>query len=203
MRDTPDVGNAGLIKHKPEAVFLRQMYSPTSVKWLYKLDESFTWASKHRVPEELIFKDKTGGVRLIIEPTGDITVTRGYAWNGCSPKGCIFDILFGTPEGVVHVRTERPKTYYASLVHDALYQFLRDGLPLTRRDADNIFFRLMAESDFAPRWIYWAFVRLFGRLVWSATKLKRKTRGERERVDDLVPKVALSNSALKNEGERI
>jgi hypothetical protein len=126
-------------------------------------------------------------VRLIIDTGGDITVTRGYAWNGCSPKLCCFDILIGTPEGVVHVKTERPKTYYASLVHDALYQFLRDGLPLTRRDADEIFFRLMAESNFAPRRSYWACVRLLGWLFWGATKLKRKTCGTRQRVADLVP----------------
>ena len=79
------------------------MYSKNSVRWLYKLEKSFTWASGHPVAEELVFKDKTGEVRLIIETNGDITVTRGYAWNGCSPKVCIFDLLFGTPEGVVHV----------------------------------------------------------------------------------------------------
>ena len=161
------------------------MWCTNCVRWVYKLEKNFTWAFNHPVPEELVFKDKTGVVRLIIEPSGVITVTRGYAWNGCSPKVCIADLLFGTPEGVVHARTERPKTYYASLVHDALYQFLTDGLPLKRRDADEIFLRLMAETGFAPRWIYWFFVRLFGWLIWGATKLKRKNRGTRTRVSEL------------------
>ena len=157
------------------------------VPWLYKLERSFTWDSRHPISEDLVFRDKTGKVRLIIEASGRLTVTRGYAWNGCSPKFCVFDLLFGTPEGVVHVRTGRPKTYYASLVHDALYQFLPDGVPLTRRHVDAFFFNLLAESDFAPRWVYWTFVRLFGGLVRRGTRLKRKTEGTRQRVVELLP----------------
>ena len=123
-------------------------------------------------PEDLIFRDKTGVVRLVIEQGGRITVTRGYAWNGCSPKICVFDLLLGTPEGVVHVRTGKPKTYYASLVHDALYQFLPDGLPLGRRHADRFFLLLLAESEFALRWLYWgavAMVSVFGTMAADVT----------------------------------
>lgn len=157
-----------------------------SVRWLYRLERSFTWDSKHPIPEDLVFRDKTGVVRLIIEEGGRITVTRGYAWNGCSPKICVFDLLLGTPEGVVHVRTEKPKTYYASLVHDALYQFLPDGLPLGRRHADWFFLLLLAESEFAPRWLYWGAVRLIGGFVWRATRFKRETRGARQPVAELL-----------------
>ena len=153
-----------------------------SVRWLYRLERNFAWDSKHPIPEDLIFRDKTGVVRLVIEQGGRITVTRGYAWNGCSPKFCVFDILLGPPEGVVHVRTEKPKTYYASLVHDALYQFLPDDLPLKRRHADRFFLLLLAESEFAPRRLYWGAVRLIGGLVWRATRMKRKTQGARQRV---------------------
>ena len=163
------------------------MWCRNSVRWLHRLEQSFTWESNHSIPEDLVFRDKTGAVRLVIEANGRITVTRGYAWNGCSPKFCLFDILLGTPEGVVHERSERPKTYYASLVHDALYQFVPDGLPVTRRHADAFFFNLLAESDFAPRGVYWVFVRVFGGLVRRGTRLIRKTRGTRQRVADLLP----------------
>lgn len=176
------------------------MPSNTSVRWLYKLEKNVTWSSGCCVDEEMVFKDKKGEVRLIIETDGEITVTRGYAWNGCSPKVYVWDLFFGTPEGVVHVRTEKVKTYYASLIHDALYQFLGDGLPLSRRDADNIFFRLMAESDFKPRWIYWLFVRVFGWLVWGATKAKRKTKGKRQNVSELVSEPP---GLLTDPGERV
>lgn len=122
-------------------------------------------------------------MRLVIERDGRITITRGYAWDGCTPKFCLFDILTGVPDGVVHERTGKPKTYFASLIHDALYQFLPDGLPFTRKDADEFFLRLMAESDFSPRWIYWAAVRLFGGLFRSAARKVRKTRGTYQPVD--------------------
>src|SRR5436309_14115393 len=123
------------------------------------------------------FRDKTGAVRLILRQSGRITVTRRYAWDGCSPKVCVFDILLGTPDGVVDSTTKQPKTYYASLVHDALYQFLLDGLPLKRWQADRCFLRLMAETGFAPRYVYWAAVRLFGWLFVAQHRLKRRNRG--------------------------
>ena len=148
-----------------------------SVRWLYRLERSFSWDSGHDVDEDLMFFDKKRRVRLIVEKGGRITVTSGYTWNGCSPKICFFDFLIGTPEGVVYAVTERPKTYYASMVHDALYQFLPDGLPLKRRHADKYFLSLLAESEFAPRWIYWVAVRMFGWIVWRATRRVRKNKG--------------------------
>ncbi len=96
-------------------------FCENSVPWLYVLDQHFTWESGLEIKEDVAFKDKTGVVRLVLEKGGRFTVMRGYAWNGCSPKYCLFDILLGTPDGVVDSRTGRPKTFYASLVHDALY----------------------------------------------------------------------------------
>lgn len=163
------------------------MSCKSGVRWLYRLEASYSWESQHPISEDLVFRDKSGEVRLVLEKGGKITVTRGYAWNGCSPKFCVADLLLGTPEGVVHRDTGKPKTYNASLVHDALYQFLRDGLPLTRRHADAFFRRLLEESDFAPAWLYWLAVRLFGWLVWRGTKMKRQWRGSSEQVEELSP----------------
>jgi hypothetical protein len=157
-----------------------------SVKWLYRTDVNFGWDSGFEIPEDQFFLDAEGKVRLILERGGRVTVTREYAWNGCSPKVCLFDFLFGTPDGVVHVRTGRPKTYFASMVHDALYQFLLVNSPITRRQADDAFYRLMAESDFAPRRLYWLFVRLFGWLVWQATSARRDWRGMSVSVQELM-----------------
>jgi len=159
------------------------MFCTQDVRWLYRLERSFSWDSGHPIPEDMAFRDRRGRVRLVIEHTGRITVLRGYSWNGCSPKLCVFDVLLGTPEGVVSSVTGRPKTYRASLVHDALYQFLRDGLPISRGDADRFFLRLMAETGFAPRRLYWLAVRLFGRLVWRA---KRRARGWQGRGDTIA-----------------
>jgi hypothetical protein len=65
------------------------------------------------------------------------------------------------------------------MVHDALYQFLRAESPITRRQADEAFLRLLVESE-------WAAVRLFGWLVWSATNAKRQWRGTGLRAQDFL-----------------
>lgn len=172
------------------------MWSNNCAPWLYRLERNFKWESRHRIPEDLVFLDKTGKVRLIFERSGVITITRGFAWNGCSPKILMFDLLLGTPEGAVYEPTGCRKTYHASLVHDALYQFLGDGLPITRGDADRIFLELLEESEFIPRRIYWLAVRGLGWLVWRSTRIYRKTKGVREEVASLL------DDGLRTSGER-
>jgi len=157
---------------------MSSVFCENSVRWLYRLEENFSWESALDIKQDYAFKDKTGVVRLVLERGGRITVTRGYAWNGCSPKICIFDILIGTPDGVVDSRTGRPKTYYASLVHDALYQFVPDGLPLKQHDADKCFLRLMKATGFRLRFLYFFGVWLFGGLIWRAKRYARKTVGK-------------------------
>ena len=147
------------------------------VKWLYRSDQNYSWESGFDIREDHVFFDSKGQVRLILEKGGRITVTRGYAWNGCSPKICVFDLIIGTPDGVVHAGTGRPKAYYASMVHDALYQFLKAGSPINRRQADTVFLRLLRESDFMWSPAYWAAVRAFGWLVWTAKSKRRDWRG--------------------------
>jgi len=153
------------------------MFCRNSVRWLYRLEQNYDWESGFDIPEDRVFLDSSGRIRLILEKGGHITVLRGYAWNGCSPKVCVFDLLIGTPDGVVHMATGRPKTYYASMVHDALYQFVTENSPVSRRQADEAFLKLMLESEFLLRWVYWAAVRAFGWLVWKAKNKRRRWRG--------------------------
>ena len=66
---------------------------------------------------------------LEIDNDGKITVKGsnpgGYAWDGCSPKWDFIDLIFGTPDGRLDYNTDKQITYYASLIHDALYQGLK------------------------------------------------------------------------------
>ena len=158
-----------------------------SEHWVFVLPDDFRWASGLAAPQDLAFRDRTGVVRLIIGRSGTVTVPAGYAWDGCSPKICLFDIVFGIPDGVVDSRTRRAKTYYASLVHDAMYQFLLDGLPYRRTQVDACFRRLMAETGFGPRWLYWAAVRLLGWFFVALHRWKRKNRGRAEVIEAAVP----------------
>ena len=156
-------------------------------RWLYRIDASYTWTSPFRQESDYAFFDAKGRLRLLVERNGAITVTRGYTWNGCSPKFFVLDLLFGTPEGVVNARTAQRKTYYASMVHDALYQFLADGLPLTRVQADRCFLMLMRESSFLLAPVYWLFVRAFGGIVHFATRRYRDWNGTGLRMGDEIP----------------
>ena len=141
-----------------------------SARWLFRLDHSVSWQSGHSFPGDMAFEDASGRRWLEIRQTGEITVLAGYAWDGCTPKACVLDILVGTPDGVVDLRTGRPKTYYASLFHDALYQFLDSGLPLERAEVDRFFLRLLEATAFRPRHAYYAAVRLFGSLFRGGSK---------------------------------
>jgi hypothetical protein len=146
---------------------------------MFRIGHGYSWQSPFRLDRDWAFQDKQGKTRLVISAEGRITVTRGYAWDGCTPKTCLLDIVIGTPDGVVFLPTGQPKTYYASLVHDALYQFLPDGLPLTRAQADRCFLLLMTESAFAPRHLYYLAVRAFGWLTLPLTRRIRATDGGR------------------------
>ena len=44
-----------------------------SVRWLYRLERDFDWESGHPVPDDLVFRDKTGVVGLIVEAEARIT----------------------------------------------------------------------------------------------------------------------------------
>ena len=149
------------------------------VKWLYVIEKDYSWQSGLAISENAEFYDKSGVKRLDIKQSGEINVLKDYAWDGCTPKFCLLDVVFGVPDGVVHERTKRPKTYYASLVHDALYQFLDDDLPLSRKDADDCFLKLMQESDFALSKLYYWAVRCFGHLFRRIAKKVRKTQGKK------------------------
>jgi len=151
-----------------------------AARWLFQLEKHFSWGSPYPLERDWAFQDMNGHTRLLLTTDGTITVMKGYAWDGATPKTCAFDLVLGTPDGVVFLGTGKPKTYYATLVHDALYQFLPEDPPLTRRQADHCFLLLMREHKFALRHVYWLAVRLFGWISWRITRRIRSTFGGRK-----------------------
>lgn len=85
-----------------------------------------------------------------------ITIAAGYAWNGASPKWWVPCLGWvGTPDPVA--------TRLATLFHDVIYQFVTvDNFPLTFREADSIFFRIMAANKFPFANTYHGAVKDFG-----------------------------------------
>ncbi len=147
------------------------------VKWLYKLQEDFYYQSRYKFDSDYAYLDEKGVTRMEIYQDGVIRILNDYCWDGCSPKFKMLDIPFGTPDGITDPNTLRPKTYYASLVHDALCQFFLLDVGLSKREVDKVFLDLMGKSKFKPRYLYYAFVRIFGYLLLLKDKLFRRNVG--------------------------
>ncbi len=117
----------------------------------------------------------------------DFADQRTYAWDGCTPKRWFYWLfIVGTPDWwkkTLHIFTFKkdtstgdygpdPKTvnwrqaFHASLIHDALYQYL-DTIPIAKKDADWLFYDMLIEAGL---WrviarIYHFGVRRFGSWV--------------------------------------
>lgn len=145
---------------------------------LFTLGEDFVWQTKKIELEkdyEFLDKNKKGKLRMTITKGGLITIRERYTWDGCTPKFSLLDLLvIGTPDGIISDKTGKPKAYYASMTHDALYQFLADFHPneklYTRKQADQVFLEILEDAEFAPRKLYYAAVRVFGGLFMKARK---------------------------------
>ena len=119
-----------------------------------------TWQSEYG----FLYTSIDGEIRL--DATG-----KDFAWDGCSPKVKFLDMLIGTPDGATDLSTNRPKTYFASLFHDAMYQN-KSTIPLSRYDVDQIFLKMLKFSDFKLAKLYYLAVRLFGGVMgkWKTKK---------------------------------
>jgi hypothetical protein len=125
--------------------------------WIFRLDSPFSI-----VVLELRGFDFEAPWLAIDGKDGRATIPAEYAWDGCTPKFRIFDLGYvGTPDGVMDEASAFPITRWASLVHDALYQYYGShGVP--RRTIDRIFSRMLREAGFSCAGIYYLTVRAFG-----------------------------------------
>jgi len=118
--------------------------------------------------------DRHDVLQLKLLSDGHIIVMKDYCWDGCTPKFCFLDVLFGTREGAIVKKIGTPKTWDASLVHDALCQFLPADLPLKQSQVDSIMLELLKKRGFALSYFYYGAVRLFG---WFTKPTTIKIRG--------------------------
>lgn len=91
----------------------------------------------------------TGNTFVGLAPDGTLTIAAGYAWDGASGP---------VPQSASILR--------GSLVHDALYQLMREcGLDQQWRDEADTLLRTHCVEDGMPRWFAWIVyqaVRRFG-----------------------------------------
>ena len=78
-----------------------------------------------------------------IQPDGCIMISKGYSWNGCN------------------FVPDFKGTYYASLIHDALYQYR-----INKNIADLVFYDLMKRDKSKVSWIYYKGVYFFGKFFY-------------------------------------
>ncbi|AYC33486.1 DUF1353 domain-containing protein [Pseudomonas cavernae] len=127
----------------------------------------------------------------------DFLRPRTYAWDGCSPKVAIYWLaLVGSPDWwerktpitrIHQGQLQRcevywPLAHHASLVHDALYQYLHVA-PVSKRSADRLFQRMLRQAGLPVwlTWLYYAAVSLFG-----APRL-RNQRNDNSQLQCLTP----------------
>lgn len=135
-------------------------------EYVFKI-KNIVWIDSKRIK---VKESTTYDNRLRINTNGNIWViashSEPFAWDGCTPKFIWKDIVLGTPDGVVDFRTGKPKNFYASLFHDALYQFApRDQV--TRKQADLVMLDEMRIVNFKLAKTYYLFIRLFGWYFWN------------------------------------
>lgn len=132
-------------------------------KFLSKLGITDYW--KWKLEDDFVYDDEDFIGIEIYTPwgcivDGELTIFAGYAWNGCSPKKKFLDLFsFGTPDGVLDLNTSKQKSYYASLIHDILYQYEM----IDKKLADSIFYEELKIDEFAPAKLYYWAVKIFGK----------------------------------------
>ncbi len=156
------------------------------IRWIYILDHDYSYDISDFLPsgwaKNYVFFDKHNNKWLEIKSNGMAIVFKGYAWDGCTPKWSVFDILIGTPDGAPNHDTKKPKTYYASLIHDVLCQFLTLNPDISRVQADKIFLKILERDGFSPRHLYFIAVLIFGRASFWLKRRVRSYDGRRDSV---------------------
>jgi hypothetical protein len=120
----------------------------TGLRILYKSGYKYQLAEDYTMPTglEVVRTINTGFI--LLDPFGNLTIRAGYAWDG--PSGPTFDTR---------------NFMRGSLVHDAVYQLMREGhMPASYRQRADQLLRQICRQDgmSAVRawWVYWA-VRAF------------------------------------------
>lgn len=129
--------------------------------YVYTLAADYQYATGLTNTKPVMFGDDDH-IWLIIDAEGVMTIAKGYASDGCSPRYVFCNYVISPPDGPIDLDTGLPQTYYASLVHDALCQFIDSpDMPFSRAQIDRIFYDILVRDHF--KWAdqyYWAVTNL-------------------------------------------
>lgn len=126
--------------------------------WRYKLFEDISIIIPHLAGHTRSISFRDAKRREWARIDGQVlTIREGYVWNGCSPTR-YFPIIgwIGTPTP--------PSVRLASLVHDAMFQFVNVAdWPIPYKTCNDLFFDIMRASGFRWTCIYHGAVHRFGK----------------------------------------
>ena len=150
------------------------------VDYLYTLESDYQYNTDRFSSKLHGISFKNEYLEIICNGPGDvdINVFTNYAWDGCTPKFKAFGVVFGVSDGPINPETGKPQAYYASMLHDVLYDYSREiakenGCRISDilYVADDIFYDILRRDGFRrARLYYWA-VRRFGH--WRV-KIRRR-----------------------------
>ena len=133
------------------------------VKYLFTLEQDFELAHP-------IFEGITFIAPFVMIAAGKLIIKEGYSWDGNTPQFKVFGLVrIGTPNGRINPETGKPKTYYASLVHDALYQYFPYH-GISRKAIDDLYYEMLKQADFKGAGVYHKAVRAFGGIFIALTR---------------------------------
>lgn len=129
----------------------------------YQLSEEYSTDITIKPP----VKRESSGNYVTLSTEGQIVIKKGYAWDG--PSGPTIDTL---------------NFMRGSLVHDALYQLMREGkLKKTHRKSADKLLRKMCKEDgmssIRASWVYYA-VRMFGKKHTKSGKSESVVKAPKE-----------------------
>lgn len=133
------------------------------VKYLFTLEADFEIS--HPIFENVTFMGD-----FVMIAGGKLYIKAGYSWDGNTPQFKLFGLVrIGTPNGRINPETGKPKTYYASLVHDALYQYFPKH-EISRKAIDDLYFEMLKQADFKGAGVYHKAVRALGGIYIALTR---------------------------------
>ena len=133
----------------------------------YRSEYKYQLASEYRIKIPILPAEDIGTEFIELDTGGELTVKNAYAWDG--PSGPVID----TPENM-----------RASLVHDALYQLMRNKKlnARTHRKAADRLFRDICKDDGVSSLranVYYKALRKFGKPAASPENKKKIYRAPR------------------------
>lgn len=154
---------------------LRTMTFDDDKIYFYKITQDSVSFQLGVIPTEYVELQDRNGKRIVsLSESGELTVYKGYAWDGATPKWRYGPVMFGTWDGRWDHTIDKPDLWESTLIHDSLLQ-LKEYRPVEMesvewKDIDDTFLAQMQAVEFKYASLYYTCVRWYHKL-WRKPKM--------------------------------